>query len=120
MAGGMNLLRRRCNQSVAARQRVELGAMGLDMLIFKGLSAVAAAALGAAAVLALPGFSPDAEAITPPAGVKADRIDARPLLKDCSQQAWPYYEARCLRDHAGTGGAARPIRVIAVDRLAAN
>ena len=87
------------------------------MLINKVIPAVAAAALGAAAVLALPGFSPDADASTPPKIVKSDRLDIRPAAKDCSQQAWPYYEARCMSDRSTR--TAKPIRVISTDRIAA-
>ncbi len=86
------------------------------MLINKVIPAVAAAALGAAAVLALPGFSPEADASTSPKIVKSDRLDIRPAAKDCSQQAWPYYEARCLRDHRAR--TATPIRMISTDRIA--
>lgn len=31
-------------------------------------------------------------------GAKGDRADIRPLGVDCSQSAWPYFEASCLRD----------------------
>jgi hypothetical protein len=88
------------------------------MVAFKALSALAAMALGAAVVLALPGFSPQVEAGTgthSPA-VKGDRLDVRPLGTACSQQAWPYYETQCLRDHRQAAGQARVVvRVIAVD-----
>ena len=86
------------------------------MFMYRILSAIAAVALGAAAVLALPGFSPEVEARTPPPAVKADRIDARATGKDCTQQAWPYYEASCIRDRNQPGGQARVVRVISTDR----
>jgi len=86
------------------------------MLINKVIPAVAAAALGAAAVLALPGFSPEADASTPPKVVKSDRLDIRPIGRDCTPQAWPYYEASCLRDRSR--GAAKPVRLISTDRIA--
>jgi len=89
------------------------------MLFYKGLSAVTAAALGAAIVLALPGFSPDADASTPTPVVKGDRLDYRPTGKACTQQAWPYYEATCLRDRTQIGGQVRPVRLITTDRMAA-
>ena len=62
------------------------------MLIDKIIPAVAAVAIGAAAVMSLPGFSPEADASTPPKVVKSDRLDLRPIGADCSPQAWPYYE----------------------------
>jgi hypothetical protein len=89
------------------------------MLINKVIPAVAAAALGAAATLALPGFSPDADASTPPRVVKSDRLDFRPTGQDCSPQAWPYYETHCLRDRTRFARQARPVRVISTDRIAA-
>jgi hypothetical protein len=89
------------------------------MLINKVIPAVAAAALGAAAVLALPGFSPEADASTPPKIVKSDRLDLRPTVKDCSQQAWPYYETTCLSDRTRPARTAKPVRVITTDRIAA-
>jgi hypothetical protein len=57
------------------------------MLIDKVIPAVAAAAIGAAATLALPGFSPDADASTPARVVKSDRFDVRPTGPDCTPQA---------------------------------
>ncbi len=69
------------------------------MMIYKVLSAIGAAAMGAALVVSLPGFSPEVEARTPPpASVKSDRLDIRPLGTDCAQQAWPYYDVNCMRD----------------------
>jgi hypothetical protein len=75
--------------------------------------------LGAAAVLTLPGFSPEVEAGTPAPVVKGDRLDIRPLGAACSQQAWPYYEANCLRDRKQATGQVRQVRLITTDRLAA-
>jgi hypothetical protein len=88
------------------------------MLIYKGLSAVAAAALGAAIVVMLPGFSPEAGANTPVPGVKSDRLDYRPTGKDCTTQAWPYYEVNCLRDRSRVGGEVKAVRIITTDRIA--
>ena len=89
------------------------------MLTYKVVSAVAAMGLSAAVVLALPGFSPEADASTPPKVVKGDRLDLRPIGKNCAQQAWPYFEADCLRGRAGATGPARSIRLITTDRVAA-
>ena len=91
------------------------------MVIYKALSAIAAVALGAGMVLALPGFSPEVEAGTgtrSPA-VKSDRLDHRPLGAACSRQVWPYYEAQCLRDRGNLAGEARTVRLVTTDRVAA-
>ena len=80
------------------------------MLIYKALSAIAAAATGAALVMAVPGFSPAVEAGTSNPIIKTDRIDNRPLGSDCTQQAWPYYGPGCLRDRAQADGQARTVR----------
>jgi hypothetical protein len=85
------------------------------MLMLKVLSGFAAAALVAAAVIALPGFSPEVEARTPPPSVKGDRLDIRSVGPNCSLQAWPYYEANCLRDRAD--GQGRQVRLIMLDQI---
>jgi hypothetical protein len=89
-----------------------------NMLISRTIMAVAAVAFGAAVVLALPGFSPEVEARTPVAAVKGDRLDIRPIGKACTEQAWPYYEATCLRDRSHPQGQARTVRMISTDRIA--
>jgi hypothetical protein len=65
--------------------------------MIKALSAVAMAAFVAAALAILPGFAPQVEASVPQALAKGDRLDIRPIGRDCSQQAWPHFEASCLR-----------------------
>jgi hypothetical protein len=85
------------------------------MLIYKTLSAVCAIALGAAVVLALPGFSPQVEARTP--SVKGDRLDYRPTGTACSERAWPYYEVNCLRNRSQPNGQVRAVRIISTDRV---
>lgn len=84
------------------------------MMFFKIFSGFAAIAFGAAVMLALPGFSPEVEARTPPPAVKGDRLDRQPA-PDCSEQAWPYYTNTCLRDRAQT--QPRQVRVIPIDRV---
>jgi hypothetical protein len=90
---------------------------GRNMLIHRILSAVAAAALGAAVVMALPGFSPAVEAGTSDPIVKTDQLDHRPLGGECTEQAWPYFGANCLRDRTREGGQARTVRLVTTDRL---
>jgi hypothetical protein len=89
------------------------------MLILKVLSAVTACALGAAAVLAFPGFSPEVEAGIRSQAVKGDRLDSRPLPDACLAQTWPYIERGCLRGSIQTTNPLRQVRVITLDRLAA-
>jgi len=84
------------------------------MFMYKALSAIAAAAFGAALVIALPGFSPEVEARTPAPVVKGDRLDIQPA-PTCSQHAWPYYEAGCLQR---SNGQTRTVRLVTTDRFA--
>ena len=89
------------------------------MVAFKAFSALAAMALGAAAVLAFPGFSPQVEAGTgthSPA-IKSDRLNVRPTGTACSNQGWPYFETRCLHDSRQASGKAQTVRIIAVDKV---
>lgn len=83
--------------------------------MWKTASAIAAAALLAAAISLLPGFSPQVAASVPAAAVKSDRADAP---ADCAHHGWPYYDTACLRDGARNAGRARPVRIVTTDRLA--
>ena len=81
--------------------------------MIKAFSALAIAALIAAAITVLPGFAPQVEASVNSSIVlkKADRLDYRPIGKDCSQQEWPNFEASCLRN-AGTRTAPTQVRIV--------
>ena len=79
--------------------------------MIKALSAVAIAAFIAAALSVLPGFAPQVEAAVPVVITKGDRLDIRPIGKDCSKQAWPNFEASCLRV-AGSKAMPREARLI--------
>ena len=83
--------------------------------MIKALSAIAAAACVAAALTVLPGFAPQVEASVPLPLAKGDRLDVRVVGKDCSQQAWPNFEASCLR-RAGTRAVVREVRLVTADR----
>jgi hypothetical protein len=83
--------------------------------MIKAISAIAVAAFFAAALTVLPGFAPQVEASTPQALAKADRLDVRPVGRDCSQQAWPNFEASCLRA-AVTKTSIRQARLVTADR----
>jgi hypothetical protein len=78
--------------------------------MIKAFSAIALAAFAAAALTILPGFAPAVEASVPPPLAKADRLDIKP---GCAQQAWPNFEASCLR---GKGGLVREARLVTAER----
>ena len=79
--------------------------------MIKALSAIAIAAFIAAALTVLPGFAPQVEASVPVALTKGDRLDIRTIGKDCSKQAWPNFEASCLRV-AGSKAMPREARLV--------
>jgi hypothetical protein len=83
--------------------------------MIKALSAVAVAAFIAAALTILPGFAPQVEASVPVALAKGDRLDIKQVGRDCSQQAWPNFEASCLRT-LGTKKVVREARLVTADR----
>ena len=83
--------------------------------MIKAFSAVAAAAFVAAALTVLPGFAPQVEASVPQPLAKGDRLDIRTVGKDCSQQAWPNFEASCLRA-VGSKLVVKEARVVSAER----
>ena len=83
--------------------------------MIKAISAVAAAALVAAALTILPGFAPKVEASVPQVLAKGDRLDVHLAGRDCSQQAWPNFEASCLRV-AGSKSTIREARLVTAPR----
>ena len=84
-------------------------------VMIKAFSAIIAAAFIAAALTVLPGFAPQVEASVPQALAKGDRLDIRTVGKDCSQQAWPNFEASCLRA-AGSKSMVKEARLVTADR----
>ncbi len=80
------------------------------------LSAISFAALIATALTILPGFAPTVEASVPQALAKGDRLDIRPVGKDCSQNAWPNFEASCLRAVGNGKSTIREARLVTADR----
>ena len=82
--------------------------------MIKALSAIAIAAFIAAALTVLPGFAPQVEASVPVALTKGDRLDIRPIGKDCSKQAWPNFETSCLRV-AGSKAMPRNARLVSMN-----
>ncbi len=86
--------------------------------MIKALYAIAAAAILAGSFVATLSLSAQVEARGSVPDVKADRADTRPLARDCSQNAWPYFEAGCLRDSRNSFGQARNVRFVSTDRVA--
>ena len=84
--------------------------------MIKALSAIGVAALIATALSILPGFAPQVEASVPQALAKGDRLDVRPVGRDCSQQAWPNFEASCLRVAGTKAATIRQARLVTADR----
>jgi hypothetical protein len=83
--------------------------------MIKALSAIAVAAFIAAALSILPGFAPQVEASVPQALAKGDRLDIHQIGSNCSQQAWPNFEASCLRA-TGSRIMIRQARLVTADR----
>jgi hypothetical protein len=83
--------------------------------MIKAVSALAVAACVAAALSILPGFAPQVEASVPQALAKGDRLDIHLAGRNCSEQAWPNFEASCLRV-AGSRIMIRQARLVTVDR----
>jgi hypothetical protein len=83
--------------------------------MIKALSAVAIAGFVAAALTVLPGFAPQVEASVPAPLAKGDRLDIHQVGRNCSQQAWPNFEASCLRS-AGSKILIREARLVTADR----
>ena len=84
--------------------------------MIKALSAIVAAAFVATALTVLPGFAPTVEASVPQVLAKADRLDVRAVGRDCSQQAWPNFEASCLRVAGTKATSIREARLVTADR----
>ena len=83
--------------------------------MIKALSAVVVAAFIAAALTVLPGFAPKVEASVPVALAMSDRLDLHPVGRNCSEQAWPNFEASCLRNAANKRITVREARLVTVD-----
>jgi hypothetical protein len=82
--------------------------------MIKTLSAIAIAAFIAAALTILPGFAPQVEASVPQALAKGDRLDIHAVGRGCSEQAWPNFEASCLR-FAGSKTMIHEARMVTTD-----
>jgi hypothetical protein len=105
------LARSSTNETTTGRQGPRQGTV-----MIKAISAVAAAGLIAAALTVLPGFAPQVEASVPQALAKGDRLDIRAVGKDCSQQAWPNFEASCLRAAGSKASTVKEARLVTANR----
>jgi hypothetical protein len=85
--------------------------------MLKTFYALAAAAIVAACLVFSPGLAPQVEAGAPALNGKTDRADTRPLGGDCSQHAWPYYEASCLRDTGNRLTQPRDVRFVPLENM---
>lgn len=73
--------------------------------------AAAAALIGAATVLS----GASEKATIPLKTGKGDRLAVRAAGPDCARQAWPYYEAACVK----TKSPSKATRIVTTDRLPA-
>jgi hypothetical protein len=83
----------------------------------KTVYAIAAAAIVAACFVLSPSLTPQVEAGAPALSGKSDRADTRPLGVACSERAWPYYEASCLRDTSDRLAQPRDVRFVPLDNM---
>jgi hypothetical protein len=83
--------------------------------MIKSLAALAIFALLGVSVIALPGFAPQVEAHETAALAKTDRLEIRPVARDCTQQVWPNFDGACLR-HTESGLVVREARLVTARR----
>jgi hypothetical protein len=83
----------------------------------RAISVLAVAAVIAGALTIIPATSEQVEARAPLNSGKGDRLDSRPIGRACSEQAWPYYEAGCLKDRRQAMSQAKATRIVTADRL---
>jgi hypothetical protein len=83
--------------------------------MIKSLAALAIFALLGASVIALPGFAPRVEARETIALAKGDRLEIRPVDRNCAQQVWPNLDGACLR-HTESGVLVHEARLVTARR----
>ena len=83
---------------------------------YGSISAIALAALFVSGLTIMPSSS-EVAAKAPIHVGKGDRLDYRPLGTECSEQAWPNFEAGCMRDTRVAGGKAKQARIVTADRI---
>jgi hypothetical protein len=85
--------------------------------MLKLIAAVCVAALLAGILVFIPGMTSVVQAHI--YSIKGDRLDVRPHGAACSERAWPYFEASCLRNTNTPTRQAHPVRLVTADRVAA-
>jgi hypothetical protein len=65
--------------------------------MINSLTSLAILGLLGAAIIALPGFAPQLAASETVVSAKGDRLQVPTVVRKCSQQVWPNFDARCLR-----------------------
>lgn len=85
--------------------------------MLKTISAISAAAALAGSLFLVPVLTPSVEAHVPEAGAKSDRLDFKSYGSECSEHAWPYFEAQCLRNAVSPIRTVKAVRIISADHL---
>ncbi len=88
--------------------------------MIKTVYAIAVAAIAAACFVAFPSLSFQVEASSSALGAKGDRADVRPLGTDCGQNAWPYFDAACVRDARNPLVTPHDVRFVFADRASSH
>ena len=83
----------------------------------RAISALFAAAIIAGGITVIHGASDKVAASSPLNSGKGDRLDIRTVGAKCSEQAWPYYEAACVKDRKQAMSEAKPARIVTTDRV---
>lgn len=83
----------------------------------RAVTALVAAAVVASAMTVLHGAGDQVSASAPLNSGKSDRLDIRAAGPKCSEQAWPYYEAGCVKDRRQAMNQAKAARIVTADRI---
>jgi hypothetical protein len=83
---------------------------------YGSISAIVVAVLLVSGLTIMPSSS-EVVAKAPIHAGKGDRLDYRPLGTQSSEQAWPHFEAGCMRDLRAAGGTAKHARIVSADRV---
>jgi hypothetical protein len=83
---------------------------------YRILLAVVAAALIACIFTIISATADQAGAGTGENVASGGRLDERPIGPQCSERAWPYYEAHCLRDSRPPSKQPKNVRVVTTER----
>lgn len=80
-------------------------------------SAAAVAVFVAPGIMAFQDFSLQVEAYSRAQAVKREQVNIAGPVARCSEQAWPYYDRRCLWVLDKTAGEIRTVRFVPIDRM---